>query len=75
MQKLEEILGINQSKLRHLRITKWTSIDIQNELTEIEKSLGKFPSINYILKIGRTDLYGAISRNGGMKKFKQLLNR
>jgi hypothetical protein len=75
MQKLEEILGINQSKLRHLRTTKWTSIDIQNELTEIEKSLGKFPSINYILKIGRTDLYGAISRNGGIKKFKQLLNR
>ena len=75
MQKLEEDLGITQSKLRLLRKTKWTSNDIELELIKIEKLLGKFPSINHILKIGRTDLYGAINRNGGMKKFKQLLNR
>lgn len=75
MTKLEEVLGISQSKLRHLRKTNWTSNDIVLELIEIEKSLGKFPSITHILKTGRTDLYGAIGRNGGMKKFKQLLNR
>ena len=43
----------------------WTEKTTTSELKSVMNELGHFPTDNELIKIGRNDLRGAISRNGG----------
>lgn len=70
---LEDRFHLKQKRLRNQRAGPWSLSDIHAELMKLSESLGKFPSMRDLPSLGRADLFGAISRNGGMKEIRRKL--
>ena len=59
--------------LKRKPVSYWNDETIISELKEIIDEINHFPSGNELRKMKRSDLDGAISRNGGLVKFREIM--
>jgi hypothetical protein len=51
----------------------WSDSVIIEKLMKVKNDIGHFPTRKELIDVGRNDLYSAISRHGGILKFRKLL--
>ncbi len=70
VNKFRELLG--DAKIKIL-LSHWTEEAVLADLKKIKNELGHFPTHAELIKMGRSDLNGAIHKYGGTNKFRELL--
>lgn len=68
LNKFRKLLGY---KLQ--RISRWTDERIFKEIVTITDKIGHFPTCSELEKMCRIDLLSAISRYGGLSKFRKIM--
>lgn len=73
ISKYKQMLGYSTEKIR-IKKPKWKDEYLISEIKKVISVINRFPTTNEIIKYGCRGLNRAITRNGGYKKFKKIID-